>query len=57
MSILTKNITASYSIRKFVILMAAVAQLAERRIVVPNVTGSSPVGRPSLSLYTYSKDN
>lgn len=28
--------------------MAAIAQLVERRIVVPNVAGSSPVGRPSF---------
>lgn len=28
--------------------MAGVAQLVERRIVVPNVAGSSPVTRPLL---------
>ena len=28
--------------------MVTIAQLAERRIVVPNVVGSSPTGHPKL---------
>lgn len=30
--------------------MVTIAQLAERRIVVPNVVGSSPTGHPKIKL-------
>ena len=36
-------------LRKFVALMAGVAQLVEPRIVVPVVAGSSPVARPIVN--------
>lgn len=34
-----------------VIAMVAIAQLVERRIVIPDVAGSSPVGHPILDCY------
>ena len=37
--------TKSYYPEKY---MVTIAQLAERRIVVPNVVGSSPTGHPKL---------